>query len=51
MVMPWQSYSALTPEDAAALATYIKNLPPIHNAVPPLTGAGQPQPGPVLVLR
>jgi mono/diheme cytochrome c family protein len=50
VVMPWQSYAALTPEDATALATYIKNLAPIRHAIPPLTGAGQPQ-GPVLTVR
>lgn len=26
-IMPWHAYSALTPEDATALATYIKSVP------------------------
>lgn len=30
----------LTAEDATASATYIKSLPPIRHAVPPLSGAG-----------
>ncbi len=51
VVMPWLSYSALTPQDANALAAYIKSLPPIRHEVPPLTGAGEPQPGPVLTVR
>ena len=50
-VMPWPSYAALTPEDANALATYIKGLPPIRHAVPPLTGVGQPMPAPVMTIR
>ena len=33
--MPWHAYSALTEEDARALATYIKSLPPVANQVPP----------------
>lgn len=50
-VMPWPSYAALTPEDADALAAYIKSLPPIRHPVPPLTGVGEPAPGPVLTIR
>jgi mono/diheme cytochrome c family protein len=51
VVMPWPHYSALTPEDADALASFIKGLPPVPHRVPPLTGAGQPQPGPVLTVK
>jgi mono/diheme cytochrome c family protein len=51
VVMPWPHYSALTPEDATALASYIKSLPPIRHQVPPLTGADQPQPGPVMIVK
>ena len=51
VVMPWPSCAALTPEDATALATYIKNLPPIRHAVPGLTGAGDPAPAPVMTIR
>lgn len=32
--MPWPSYSNLTDEDARALATFIKNLPPIERSTP-----------------
>jgi cytochrome c553 len=51
VVMPWPHYSALTDEDAAALASYIKSLPPIAHRVPPLTPASQPQPAPVLTVK
>lgn len=51
VVMPWPHYSALTDEDAAALATYVKSLPPIAHRVPPFTAAGQPQPAPVLTVK
>ena len=51
VVMPWPHYSALTPEDASALASYIKSLPPIAHAVPPFTPATQPQPAPVLTVK
>lgn len=50
-VMPWPSYAALTPEDATALASYIKSLPPIRHPVPPMTGASERAPGPVLTVR
>jgi mono/diheme cytochrome c family protein len=33
-VMPWMGYSKLTPEDAAAIAAYLKTLPPVSNKVP-----------------
>ena len=51
VVMPGPSSSALTPEDATALAGYIKSLPPIRHPVPPMTGASEPAPGPVLTVR
>jgi mono/diheme cytochrome c family protein len=51
VVMPWPHYSALTDEDATALATYVKSLPPIAHRVPPFTAAGQPQPAPVLTVK
>ena len=34
MAMPWVWFSRLTPEDAHAIATYLKSLPPIRNDVP-----------------
>lgn len=33
-IMPWRSYQALTDEDAAALAAYLKSLPPSPTKVP-----------------
>ena len=50
-VMPWPAYAALTPEDAEALARYIKSLPAKRHPVPQMTGAGQPAPGPVMTVR
>jgi cytochrome c553 len=34
LVMPWPDYSHLSPEDAEAIAAYLKSLAPIKNAVP-----------------
>ena len=33
-VMPWMHYANFTPEDAAAIATYLKSLTPVMNKVP-----------------
>ena len=33
-IMPWRSFSHLTPRDALAIATYLKSLPPIRHVVP-----------------
>ena len=33
-VMPWQTYSRLTSEDAQAIAAYLKSLPPVAHQVP-----------------
>lgn len=33
-VMPWQAYSRLEPEDAEAIAMYLKSLPPVSHEVP-----------------
>jgi mono/diheme cytochrome c family protein len=32
--MPWRGYAAMTPEDAQAIAAYLKSLPPVSNKVP-----------------
>jgi mono/diheme cytochrome c family protein len=32
--MPWMGYASLTDEDAFAVATYLKSLPPVSNAIP-----------------
>ena len=43
--MPWRAYSHLTDEDALALATYLKSLPPSPHVVPgPSTKDNAPQP-------
>jgi mono/diheme cytochrome c family protein len=34
-IMPWKAYADLSDADAAAVATYLKSLPPMENAVPP----------------
>ena len=33
-IMPWRGFSVLTDEDALAIATYLKSLPPVKNKVP-----------------
>lgn len=47
-VMPWPSYAALTDSDAAALAAYLKSLPPVRNSVPGPVGAKDSPPAPYL---
>ncbi len=49
-VMPWRNYAALTDEDARALARHLKGLPPVRNATPPITGAGETAPAPYLTV-
>ncbi len=40
-VMPWQELAALTPDDAKAIAAYLRSLPPVKNAVPGPFGANE----------
>ena len=40
-VMRWRNFAAMTPEDAAAVAAYLKSLPPVSNQVPGPFGAGE----------
>jgi len=35
VAMPWNLFHGLTREDALAIATYLKSLPPFRNAIPP----------------
>ncbi|WP_162806599.1 c-type cytochrome [Sphingosinicella terrae] len=43
--MPWRAYSALSDEDALALATYLKSLPPSsHRVAAPATPETAPRP-------
>jgi len=41
LVMPWLNYSRLLPEDATAIAMYLKSLPPIEHQVPANVLPGQ----------
>jgi len=49
-VMPWRSYSKLNDPDIKALAAYLKNLPPVSNAVPHFAGSGDMAPAPYLTV-
>ena len=49
-MMPWQSYAALTDEDAQALARYLKDLPPVRHAVPPPVGPDMAATAPYLAV-
>ena len=40
-IMPWPALSHLTPEDAQAVAAFLKSLPPVKNAVPGPYKAGE----------
>lgn len=40
MAMPWPWFSQLTREDARAIATYLRSLPPKENPVPPASRVG-----------
>src|SRR5262249_61075753 len=33
-IMPWRGYASLTDSDAAAIAEYLRSLPPVTNKVP-----------------
>ena len=49
-VMPWHAYAALTDADAAALAAYLKSLPPVRHAAPPITGPTETPPAPYFTV-
>lgn len=40
-IMPWPALANLTAEDAAAIAAYLKSLPPIKNKAPGPFGVGE----------
>lgn len=40
-IMPWPAFAKLTAEDAAAIAAYLKSLPPVKNKVPGPFGPGE----------
>jgi mono/diheme cytochrome c family protein len=41
-IMPWRNLANLTPEDARAIALFLKSLPPIRNQVPGPFGPSEP---------
>ena len=49
-VMPWQSYAKLTDADAAALAAYLKSLPPTAFQAPAPVGPDEKPSSPYLTL-
>jgi mono/diheme cytochrome c family protein len=49
-VMPWRSYSKMTDSDAQALASYLKSLKPVRNAVPQIVASGDAAKGPYLTV-
>jgi mono/diheme cytochrome c family protein len=49
-VMPWRSYGRLDDADAAALVAYLKSLPPMKFAAPPLTGWSETPPAPYMTV-
>ena len=48
--MPWRSYASLSDADVQAVAAYLKTLPPVSHAVPPLTGASEQPPAPYFTV-
>jgi mono/diheme cytochrome c family protein len=42
-IMPWMHYANLAPEDAMAIAVYLKSLTPVVNKVPGPFGPNEPQ--------
>lgn len=48
--MPWKSFANLTHEDALAIASYLKTLPPVKHKVPDPVPPGQPVSGSVLTF-
>jgi mono/diheme cytochrome c family protein len=49
-IMPWPSYSALTPEDMAALIAYLRTVPAIRQPTPRPVRAGERPPTPYLTI-
>jgi hypothetical protein len=50
-IMPYHAYSALTDEDARALARYLKSTAPVDNDVPGPVGAGEKAPLSYLTIK
>ena len=49
-IMPWRSYAALTDDDVHAIAAYLKSLPAVAHAVPPLAGPSEKAPAPYMTV-
>lgn len=49
-IMPWRAFAELTKEDAAAIALYLKSIPPVKNKVPGPFGPNDPQTGFVMKI-
>ena len=49
-VMPWRSFSHLTPEDADAIASYLMSLKPVDHKVPEPFGPDQKVPTLVMTI-
>ena len=47
-MMPWRSYAVLTDADAAAVAAYLKSLPPVRHQVPAPVGPTEKATAPFL---
>ncbi len=50
-VMPWPGLSALTEQDALAIAAYLKSLPPVSRKVPGPSGANDTPPDLVMAVQ
>lgn len=50
-IMPWRSYGVLTDEDAAALAAYLKSLPPVVYKAPGPFGPSEKASAPYLTPK
>jgi mono/diheme cytochrome c family protein len=48
--MPWRSYATLSDADVQAVAAYLKSLPAVSHAVPPLTGESEKPPAPYFTV-
>ncbi len=49
--MPWPGFGAgFTPDDAHALAAYLKSIPAVHHQMPAVMPPGKPVKGPVMIF-
>lgn len=50
-IMPWPEYAHLTDDDARALATFIKSLPPVEHAIPERAASPEEATHPYLTIE